>query len=385
MALANSCVSPGSLSSSSDVEVVDGMSSSTKLQPRSGGGFLKSAFPLKDDQDDKLQPKDDNEKSFSVGLSLDDEEDEEDRSIHTISTASPSASGSTLVCNSCMDESASSAYSDADSVASSCLQDSSANSNNKPARSPRRKRRMRLSKSLTALSSSLTSSSKSPHQHVLLMTAPAVYPTMVATKSALRKSSSYGCLQPCCQVIPIATKSKAWKQLPAPRHVPKFDREVHEELLQQHHPTNQVEQEPFSSLFAARSVRASMVKHLKRVSFSDVNIREHALTLGDNPSCHLGAPVSLDWSYNQHSAMSVDYYEYQRNRRAYRDLRLPPVHRQELLLQFDISPEEMRRANVEKEKVQRQREITRSFLVPTAMELVVESAIRKMKRSLSVR
>lgn len=49
----------------------------------------------------------------------------------------------------------------------------------------------------------------------------------------------------------------------------------------------------------------------KSVKFDKIIIREYAMTVGDNPSCSGGAPISLGWEYNaDHTEVSVDEYEH---------------------------------------------------------------------------
>eukprot|EP00529_Nitzschia_sp_RCC80_P027296 CAMPEP_0113477308 /NCGR_PEP_ID=MMETSP0014_2-20120614/20138_1 /TAXON_ID=2857 /ORGANISM="Nitzschia sp." /LENGTH=249 /DNA_ID=CAMNT_0000370393 /DNA_START=248 /DNA_END=997 /DNA_ORIENTATION=+ /assembly_acc=CAM_ASM_000159 len=45
------------------------------------------------------------------------------------------------------------------------------------------------------------------------------------------------------------------------------------------------------------------------ISFGEVSIREYPIILGVNPSCSLGAPVCLDWQYEELSPLSVDEFE----------------------------------------------------------------------------
>jgi len=49
----------------------------------------------------------------------------------------------------------------------------------------------------------------------------------------------------------------------------------------------------------------------RTASFSTLEIREYAITLGDNPGGAQGPPISLDWDYNegQTQVMSLDDYE----------------------------------------------------------------------------
>jgi hypothetical protein len=45
------------------------------------------------------------------------------------------------------------------------------------------------------------------------------------------------------------------------------------------------------------------------VSFGEVSVRTYPMTLGVNPSCSLGAPVCLDWDYDEQPPVSVDEFE----------------------------------------------------------------------------
>jgi hypothetical protein len=48
----------------------------------------------------------------------------------------------------------------------------------------------------------------------------------------------------------------------------------------------------------------------KSVTFDKIIIREYALTIGDNPSCSIGAPISLSWKYSaEHIELTLDEYE----------------------------------------------------------------------------
>ena len=71
----------------------------------------------------------------------------------------------------------------------------------------------------------------------------------------------------------------------------------------------------------------------KIVSFSIVDVRDYSLCLGDNPSVSRGAPISLDWGYNDEQSYDIDIYEDDRceNRREPEELRLPSLERIQLL------------------------------------------------------
>ena len=84
---------------------------------------------------------------------------------------------------------------------------------------------------------------------------------------------------------------------------------------------------------------------LKRnVSFSHLQVREYAITLGDNPSVSSGPPVTLDWSYDpQEKTAPVDAFEAVRIRRPSSHLVLSDRQRAQLLLAMrpDLCPNEM--------------------------------------------
>lgn len=108
-------------------------------------------------------------------------------------------------------------------------------------------------------------------------------------------------------------------------------------------------------------------KMSRSVSFSSVDVREYARTVGDNPSCRSGPPLSLDWSYSKkyEEPKCLDQYEIERQDRA-RSLRQLHVtkHRRRNLLSFSWghSDEEMKNARKETKKLQRQRDMTLMLL-----------------------
>jgi len=57
------------------------------------------------------------------------------------------------------------------------------------------------------------------------------------------------------------------------------------------------------------------------IRFSTIEVREFNCTLGDNPACSRGPPISLDWDYTVGEWISLDEYEAKRNpRRTRREL-----------------------------------------------------------------
>lgn len=50
----------------------------------------------------------------------------------------------------------------------------------------------------------------------------------------------------------------------------------------------------------------------KSVKFDAIHFRNYSQTLGDNPSCSYGPPISLDWSYEEGGEVELDEYERER-------------------------------------------------------------------------
>jgi hypothetical protein len=101
-------------------------------------------------------------------------------------------------------------------------------------------------------------------------------------------------------------------------------------------------------------------KERRSVSFSDITIREYNGTVGDNPSCSKGAPISLHWSYKaKHISCSVDLYEKSKEN-------IPPRTREEMILpmsmrhsllreEWNVSTSEILRVIKENKIIQEQR------------------------------
>merc|ERR1712029_258600 len=71
----------------------------------------------------------------------------------------------------------------------------------------------------------------------------------------------------------------------------------------------------------------------RRCSFSTISVREYDQTVGDSPSCHHGAPITLGWKYAEQKSVSLDEFEkYRKNQRRRRsDLVLGAAERRKVL------------------------------------------------------
>jgi len=131
---------------------------------------------------------------------------------------------------------------------------------------------------------------------------------------------------------------------------------------------------------------ATSTRKLKRtsstVSFQSVNVREYERTLGDNPSCSYGPPVTLDWEYSNEQSLSLDDYEkYRGMRRNKCTMRLPARTRETMLkINMGFSDEEVKAVERSIKKVQKSRSMTDVFSPFWRVEHMCGSAKRKVSR-----
>jgi len=126
----------------------------------------------------------------------------------------------------------------------------------------------------------------------------------------------------------------------------------------------------------------------KRISFGTIQIREHAQTIGDNPSCTYGTPVQLDWDHQDLESLKLDDYElYRPRQRSKEEFHLNHFQRSNLLKLNGYSVNEIKDSKKKVAKHRNQRERTK-FLAMNYPQLVtveaaIESGLRKVKRSIS--
>ena len=172
-------------------------------------------------------------------------------------------------------------------------------------------------------------------------------------KSALKKSSSYGCLH---EPIPICTKDSSYQTLPKP---------------------SMVHSQSMASFFPSDTPKIK-----RNVSFSRIGVREYPLTLGDHPCVSCGPPTTLDWNFNELQEIELDDYEKNRlPRRKPRQMVMNYHERREILEQAGHTEQEIRAAKRQAEKGKRQRNNTKSLAQFMKVEDAVESAKRKAKRA----
>ena len=124
-----------------------------------------------------------------------------------------------------------------------------------------------------------------------------------------------------------------------------------------------------SQVVCARPLRS---RH--SVCFTVVQVREYERTVGDNPSCTKGPPISLGWAYYQITPdINVEVYS-QRPKRTKRQFHLPPGKRNNLLVrEWEVPEEDIRKARREATYIQYCRERT----APTGFRIKEASYLRK--------
>lgn len=138
------------------------------------------------------------------------------------------------------------------------------------------------------------------------------------------------------------------------------------------------------SSFTSADARDSKATSIHGVKFSSIDIRSYKITLGDNPSCSYGPPISLDWEYSNNIKMSIDEYEKSRGaRRKSYQMQMNSQYREKLLQTWDITPDEIQYRVKELKLVRKGRDRTKMMLPFRKIEDIAESMKRKAKRAMS--
>mmetsp|Transcript_23536 Transcript_23536/g.28931 ORF Transcript_23536/g.28931 Transcript_23536/m.28931 type:complete len:180 (+) Transcript_23536:98-637(+) len=118
------------------------------------------------------------------------------------------------------------------------------------------------------------------------------------------------------------------------------------------------------------------------VKFASIQIRDYSITLGDNPSCSYGPPISLDWEYIENEAVSLDRYEKMRpSRRKMYQMHMLNRQRADLLRSVaGTTDDEMQVVMREMREIQKMRSKTKASLLFSKVEEAAESAAHKWNR-----
>jgi len=82
----------------------------------------------------------------------------------------------------------------------------------------------------------------------------------------------------------------------------------------------------------------------KSVKFSNLEVREYIVVIGDHPCCTMGCPLSLGWDYQDCIAVAVDRYEATRSPRRSRSQLKTSREERRKMLEGGHSETELRRA-----------------------------------------
>jgi len=119
------------------------------------------------------------------------------------------------------------------------------------------------------------------------------------------------------------------------------------------------------------------------LQFSKINIREYSRTVGDNPSCSCGPPISISWEYNVIGDIDLDDYENSRPpRRLQSEMVLPRYLREDILrFEWNASRKDITESVRQNVKIKHQRRTTINNLGKAEkLEELIESVLRKLRR-----
>jgi hypothetical protein len=118
------------------------------------------------------------------------------------------------------------------------------------------------------------------------------------------------------------------------------------------------------------------------VKFDSIQVRDYDITLGDNPSCSFGPPLSLDWDYDENEPVCIDKYEEGRHpRRKMYQMHMLSRQRANLLKrEAGTTDDEMEKIMDEMRKIQKGRNMTKAGLPFSKIHEAAESATRKWNR-----
>ena len=120
-----------------------------------------------------------------------------------------------------------------------------------------------------------------------------------------------------------------------------------------------------------------------RVSFGGIQVRNYRQIIGDNPAVSCGPPIQLDWEYEVQASVPLDTYEATKTyRRTNPRQFLLNYYQRRTILSYccGYSDDDIHQAEVQTDKVRRQRNMTKTMAPMMVVEDFVGSAARKTKR-----
>eukprot|EP00816_Leptocylindrus_hargravesii_P011526 CAMPEP_0196808172 /NCGR_PEP_ID=MMETSP1362-20130617/8159_1 /TAXON_ID=163516 /ORGANISM="Leptocylindrus danicus, Strain CCMP1856" /LENGTH=601 /DNA_ID=CAMNT_0042182401 /DNA_START=444 /DNA_END=2249 /DNA_ORIENTATION=+ len=139
-----------------------------------------------------------------------------------------------------------------------------------------------------------------------------------------------------------------------------------------------------SSASSSSTSKTTATTMKRNISFTNIEIREYGMTLGDHPSVSHGPPVQLSWDYKTNEAIDIEQYEtFREPRRKKYQLVLSYYVRKRMLGEAKISREEIKKAIATTKVIKAQRNRTRALLsIPMVqpVEAAMESLVRRIKK-----
>lgn len=97
----------------------------------------------------------------------------------------------------------------------------------------------------------------------------------------------------------------------------------------------------------------------QEVRFNSVQVRMYGQTLGDNPAVSNGAPIQLDWCYNEIPPIDINLYHAGRTTRPIRQLVLSRYYRHKVLMHwYNFTEGDIKNANLNAKQIRKQRQQT---------------------------
>lgn len=121
---------------------------------------------------------------------------------------------------------------------------------------------------------------------------------------------------------------------------------------------NQAQDETSSSCCSSLSKGGTAPSSSFSVKFKSVMVREYSVTIGDNPSCTSGCPISIGWEYEDKIIdVPLDCFEEYREgqRRATHQMRLPATVRHNMLREWAVPTKEILKVQKQCDKVKKER------------------------------
>lgn len=119
------------------------------------------------------------------------------------------------------------------------------------------------------------------------------------------------------------------------------------------------------------------------VKFGSIQVRDYDVTLGDNPSCIYGPPISLDWEYDERDPICINQYEEGRPiKRKMHQMHMLSRQRANLLKnEAGVTDDEIEMVMEEMSKIRKGRKLTKMSLPFAKLQEAAESAQRKWNRA----